>query len=607
MRGSRGPWGLRIEWIILPALCLAGMASLSSWTAAAQSGPLAVATFESLSLYWRPAQGAASRAAAVRYRPVGAPQWRDALPLWFDAEDREYRGSIVHLRPAAEYEIELSLQGVSTVQALRATTWSEQFPIAETILLPQQSNGTLRITRRGSPRGYILYTSEPGNQAVIDGAGSRSANIVISDSSYVIVRGLTLRDARVNSIRLEGDTHDIVIEQNDISGWGRATSDGWAQEDSGILSDWGEDQIERIIVQRNRIHHPRYDANAWTEARDDTEFSDTGWHPLGAIAVSFYDSRGNHVIRYNEIYSDEDHMFNDCIGAGENLGRVGFPHRDSDIYGNRVEHCWDDAIESEGGNMNVRIWGNYISNAMIHFAGRVTEKGPFYLWRNVGASSRFGPQGSWDADPRGMFFKSGTVRQQDGIVGGGAEYVFHNTILQPQVAGLRFPIGVAEGIVGSMVNQISRNNILDVYRSRAYSIFDDDDPAEKSPGTERSNNFDYDLYNGRVESLSWLEVNGINGTPSYNPPAQFNAASGRGVFTLDSSSPGYDSGMSIPNFNDVFTGRAPDMGAHEAGTPPMQFGVGAYLDVPPPYTLTDRATNPRERRLVPRAPAGASQ
>jgi len=29
------------------------------------------------------------------------------------------------------------------------------------------------------------------------------------------------------------------------------------------------------------------------------------------------------------------------------------------------------------------------------------------------------------------------------------------------------------------------------------------------------------------------------------------------------------------NHNDGFTGAAPDMGAHEAGTPPMQFGVDA--------------------------------
>jgi hypothetical protein len=268
----------------------------------AQTAPLAVATFESLGLYWRPAQGSATRVAAVRYRPVGKADWFMALPLWFDARDREYRGSIVHLRPATEYEIELSLQGTSIVQTLRATTWSEQFPIGQTILLPESSNRILEINRRGSPQGYILYTHEPGKQAVIDGRGTNNVNIVIRDASYVIVRGLTLRNARLNGIRIEGDSHDIVIEWNDISNWGRATNEGWALEDGAVVGDWGQEDLERIIVQRNKIHHPTYDANAWTEARSDIERDEEGWHAEGAFGIGFHDSKGNHVIRYNEIY-----------------------------------------------------------------------------------------------------------------------------------------------------------------------------------------------------------------------------------------------------------------------------------------------------------------
>jgi hypothetical protein len=32
----------------------------------------------------------------------------------------------------------------------------------------------------------------------------------------------------------------------------------------------------------------------------------------------------------------------------------------------------------------------------------------------------------------------------------------------------------------------------------------------------------------------------------------------------------------IPNFNDDFAGKAPDMGADEAGAPALEFGVQAY-------------------------------
>ena len=67
------------------------------------------------------------------------------------------------------------------------------------------------------------------------------------------------------------------------------------------------------------------------------------------------------MIRHNEIFStDGSHYFNDGIGGSDNFSTTGFPNADSDIYGNEISHVWDDAIEAEGGNRNVRIWGNYM-------------------------------------------------------------------------------------------------------------------------------------------------------------------------------------------------------------------------------------------------------
>ena len=34
-------------------------------------------------------------------------------------------------------------------------------------------------------------------------------------------------------------------------------------------------------------------------------------------------------------------------------------------------------------------------------------------------------------------------------------------------------------------------------------------------------------------------------------------------------------GQPIPNFSDGYTGRAPDIGAHQRGAPPMRYGVAA--------------------------------
>src|SRR5437660_1207312 len=37
---------------------------------------------------------------------------------------------------------------------------------------------------------------------------------------------------------------------------------------------------------------------------------------MGPQCISLFDTAGNHVIRYNECFSDLDHMYNDVIGAG---------------------------------------------------------------------------------------------------------------------------------------------------------------------------------------------------------------------------------------------------------------------------------------------------
>jgi hypothetical protein len=131
---------------------------------------------------------------------------------------------------------------------------------------------------------------------------------------------------------------------------------------------------------------------------------------------------------------------------------------------------------------------------------------------------------------------------------------------------------VGYGYGGPTINIYSRNNILDA----GTSINDrNNDPL---------GNYDYDLYRRGIPSGS--EPNGIMGIPIYNQNNR------EGEYALSPSSPGYDDGVVLLNFNDDFTGSNPDMGAHEAGTPPMEFGVNAYRTQPPISPTPTPAPNP---------------
>lgn len=527
-----------------------------------------VPTFHCLGLYWSPATGDENISCHVNYRVSGNSQWRVAQNLWFD--DRaldgrvvEYRGSIVNLEPGTTYEIQLWLEDEQrTTVTTTASTWSEDFPVQQTISV-QNNDQTLEITESGDENGYVLYTAPSNENIIIDVDNKNDFCVYLPDGTHhVIIRGLTLRGAARHVIRVSDNCHDIIIEDCDISQWGNSDSSGFGINlQAAISAPYRADHIERVIIQNNKIHHPRTDSNSWGEARHNPDGDP--YHPQGAYGVVFYDTKGNHVIRYNQFYTDDDHYFCDILGAGSNISYKGFPNKDTDIYGNHFERCWDDAIESEGANENVRIWANEIDRVYHPIGVIVTSIGPMYVWRNiVNRSRKFGHIQNSDDYGRGEFLKCGGTVDDNIWYGDGRMYIYHNTILQPLATGSGIlPLGcegafIAEG--KSLYNAISRNNILTNYKMDSYTIRNN--PEDESNCGR--NDFDYDLYTGRIKETCpdvIYEQNGIflesNAEIMYSPAERY---------ALLPGSPGFDAGIVLPNFNDDYVGAAPDMGAVES-------------------------------------------
>lgn len=524
--------------LVIAFLCIFFYAPLN-----AQAAPNAVATFHSIGLYWSPANGSTDNECEVLYRKKGDTSWRKALSLWFDMRNREYRGSIVNLSPNTDYQIKMSLRSTSDTVTIESSTWSENFSVGTTVELPESSSSTLKITTSGTPNAYRLYTFKPGKSATID-VNRNSDYCIVVDANYVIIRGLTLREAKNSIIYIIGNRHHVVIEENDMSLWGTGSS-----YQAGVRTAWSSG-ISNVVIQRNRIHNPWTDSNNWCEPSG-------GSHPYGAFAVAFCNTSGRHVVRYNSIYSTNGNFFEDGIG-GSDVSETGSPTKDSDIYGNYLNNCWDDAIHTEGSNKNVRVWGNYIVNWHHAWGNAPVTDGPLYQFRNIITPRSVS---SWCGYNRGGLKK--TTQSQNG-----RSYVFHNTMLwNPNLTGDIQGVDTGLGSGGNgMVNVVSRNNILHVKSGKASIRY-----------INNGGSCDYDLYNG---SISVSEPNGIAGTPTYSPIPDYDIPNQTGGATssLSTNSLGYDRGEVIPNFSDNFTGSAPDIGAHEYGSLPMEFGVNAYLE-----------------------------
>ena len=546
-------------------LLVGALLTIGSAKAQDASGTRAVPTYESAGLYWASPGANAATGCEVKFRKAGTSAWTQGLAMWFDARNNECRGSLVHLAPGTAYEAQLNLPGQGAAKALTFTTWANQFPVARTVTV-NSGSGTLNITEGGSASGYVVYQGASG--AVLDAGNNAQYNVTVN-ASYVIVRGLTLKGAKQDAIRVAGNVTDVVIEDNEMSGWGRTRDGTWgADMDSAVrVVCSSAPQAERITIQRNKMHSPRYPANSWSDG-----------HPAGPQAVTMSYCAGNQVIRHNEIYTTNGNYFNDGIGGEDNFSDTGFPNRDSDIYGNRISHTWDDGIEAEGGNKNVRIWGNYLDNTATGIATTVTATGPVYIFRNVYNRARFFQKSSADSDDRQPFFKSGSSSE----FGDGRRYLFHNTMLQATQAGLSYPLGGGAGMGGTgssqlVNNTVSMNNIYHLWKASS---------AIYQSGS--GNTFQNDMFNGAYGAAV---VSGINATPTYAAGNGWQSEAG-GQYALAQGTAGYDQGVRIANFNDSFAGSGPDVGAAEAGAAAMKFGIAAAQPVDASTVTTPAATTP---------------
>ena len=526
--------------------------ALSVAVAHAEPGVRAVPTYESVGLYWAdPPFGWTTDGCQVRYRAMGTSAWKQGHDLWFDRATNECRGSIVHLSPGTAYEAELSVAAAKRQVQFR--TWPDRVPVASRVRVPNGS-ATLVIRSGGTESGYVVYEG-----GVLDARNASPYNIYI-DASYVVVRGFTLKGAAQDAIRISPNATDVIIEDNEITGWGRTRGDGLGVNlDSAIRADCAaaDARLTRVTIQRNEIHDPRYDTNSWSDG-----------HPEGPQGITFDNCPGHHVIRHNEIFSTTGRYLNDGIGGSENFSTTGFPNHDTDIYGNEISHVWDDAIEAEGGNRNVRIWGNYMDRTSTGVASTITSVGPIYLFRNVWNRARSLGKASHDEDDRKAMFKAGSHPDFPD----GRRYVYHNTMLQARGEGAEFPLGGSTGLAGTgdagrIRNTVTRNNIWHTWRPFDFRLFTWDDAIQSGPG----NDFGWDMYNG-TEGTSIAKA--IIATPTYVSGHGWKSEQG-GWYQLAPDTPGHNQGVRIPNFNDHYSGTAPDVGAHEGGGAKMKFGIAA--------------------------------
>ncbi len=481
-----------------------------------------VPTFENISFYYTSAQ---AETAEIYYKENTDSSWKKGFQPTYDSRIGQYLGSITNLNPDTTYDVKLVLDGNEILGV--ATTWNENPTCKEIFLSDIYDGGTLVLQGlKGNEDEWIKIVGD--KDTVVDGGSNQWEAIYISDCENLILENITVVGGRRHGISVSGGSKNIRISNCDISRWGRLgvwsdISHTYRMNFSKVNYDSGISLVDadNVVIERCYIH----DCNARTNPWHGKDYAQV--HPAGGSAI--YTQMGSGlVVRYNDFIGNSVHRWNDAIEGAFNSSYhagVGF---DADIYGNMFFGGNDDAMELDGGSMNVRVYQNKVEQFYCGISFAPIHIGPVYIFGNL--VYNLGDRETTASTPT----KQGSV--QEG--GNGQQFWFNNTFLARRNS--------------RVLNTTAYNNVI-VSDTSIYPI-------------PQAHLGDYNLLFGKVKSYTYQE-NEISGMlPGFQDYLS-------GNFTLKADSPAKGSGTRIDNFMDV---ENPDMGA------------SAYADVFPgrPVALT---------------------
>lgn len=327
----------------------------------------------------------------VQFKAESETEWTQGLELTWEPIYGAFAGSIVYLEPDTLYDINVAItdsSGNVDEYSFQQQTQPNSPPIDPNkiyYLSDIYSGGQLDLEAlniQGSKDGYAKII---GDGQVIQADSEVLSAVNIGSQSYVMLENLTIRGGKRYGIFAK-KTHHIWIKGCDIAEYGRVavdirnniaysstTNNSPINYDSGIY-------LERsgvAVVEECEVHSPNLSANHWGYG-----------HPKGPNAMQVWayhpeeQYRGQMIVRNNRFYGTQEHRFNDVIEGRKNFERTGGFVRDSAIYGNYLAYANDDIIEIDGGQQNVLVYDNEMTQGYAGISIAPNMLGPSYIFHN---------------------------------------------------------------------------------------------------------------------------------------------------------------------------------------------------------------------------------
>jgi len=425
-------------------------------------------------------------------------------------------------------------------------------------------DGTYFFTQKGTAERPIVIEAAGDGEVIFDGDGAANLFNVMATEHHIF-QNLTFRN--VGRVFDAGRRHlagasDLTVRNCRMEDVGEGIRTEFAGSKNFLIQD-------NVIIGRD----DRFRVYGWAAHRE-------GLIPYGThLMDSYYGIKvygPGHVIDHNSIA-----YFHDAIG----VSTYGTPEKEQelkavsiDIINNDLHLLVDDFVEADGGVHNIRVMRNRgVNTAQSGISAQPVFGGPAYYIRNVLYNIN----------------KGGALKIHGGVPGLTA---YHNTFIAENNGG------------GGHPNSNYRNNLFlgsdgPTYIAKfpyttTYSVADYNGYRPNQGPESPENQYRWLSPNGEtvefktlknLSKASSLEKHGITvdydifenlekpiqapvDTPLGDMPTRVYHAVDLN-FKLNPKGKAVDVGVIIPNINDGFNGKAPDLGALEIGSPTPTYGA----------------------------------
>jgi hypothetical protein len=503
--------------------------------------------------------------------------WRKALPLFRpDPEAMKnkapagmslFAGSVLNLEPDTEYELRLTLTDpdnkADTVRTVKARTRGEPKapePVRTLHVAPGTGGGRgtaeapfqglaeadkaarpgdlflvhkgvypadFTVTASGEPARPIIWRAAGDGAAVIESAGEAGARV------HRGISATEVHDVWFEGLTIRGPEYAIVAHGSQRLVVRRCLMTG---VDYGLAATRNTPELTGFFIADNVIEGPC----TWPRSK--------GIEDPRGIQVSGV----GHVVCYNRVRGFSDAI--DTFDSSE--------CSDIDFYGNEISEMTDDGMEADYSQVNVRVFANRITNCFQGISEQPIYGGPVYIFRNALYNIQV-ETFKMHNSPSGFL-------------------LFHNTSVKQDMPWLLWTSS-------PVTNVVSRNNLfIGTTGDRAMDFSPpmnncDFDYDGFGGGPFKSfakwNNVRYDTFQDFV-AKSPIEHHAVLLDPltlfasGVKPPTDVKVQQRVEVndLRLSLNSRAVDAGEVIPNVNDGFRGKAPDLGAYEVGEELPHYG-----------------------------------